>query len=103
MNATHTPGPWHVGGNGTVVYASDGWAITVTTMVHVRDNTIELAKANAMLIAAAPDMLAVLAGCADALSESGKDFAIHNPLAVRPNLYELHAIAARAAILKATQ
>ena len=68
MNNAHTPGPWHVGGNGTVVYASDGWAVTVTTMVHVRDNTLELAKANAALIAAAPDLLAALGQALMALS-----------------------------------
>jgi uncharacterized protein YpuA (DUF1002 family) len=58
--------------------------------------------ANARLIAAAPDLLAALAGCADALREAGKDFAQANKLAARPNLYELHEQAARAAIARAT-
>ena len=58
--------------------------------------------ANARLIASAPDLLAALAGCADALREAGKDFAQANKLAARPNLYELHEQAARAAIAKAT-
>lgn len=40
----------------------------------------------------------VLAGCRDALYEAGKDFALWNPRAVRPNLYELHAQKARAAL-----
>ena len=73
------------------------------------------APANARLIPAPPTMfdrlakleainaelLDALAGCADALREAGKDFAQANKLAVRPNLYELHERAARAAIAKA--
>ena len=47
------------------------------------------------------ELLAALAGCADALREAGKDFAQANRLAVRPNLYELHERSARAAIAKA--
>ncbi len=39
-----------------------------------------------------------LRGCADALTEAGKDFALTNPRAVRPNLYELHAQKIRAAL-----
>jgi hypothetical protein len=41
---------------------------------------------------------AALTECSDALTEAGKDFALASPLAVRPNLYELHAQAARAAL-----
>ena len=48
------------------------------------------------------ELLAALAGCADALREAGKDFAQANKLAVRPNLYELHERSARSAIAKAT-
>ena len=40
----------------------------------------------------------VLAGCEAALWEAGKDFALSSPLAKRPNLYELHADLARAAM-----
>ena len=47
------------------------------------------------------ELLAALAGCADALREAGKDFAQANRLAARPNLYELQEQAARAAIAKA--
>ena len=64
--------------------------------------TSEESQANTRLIASAPDLLAALAGCADALREAGKDFAQANKLAARPNLYELHEQAARAAIAKAT-
>jgi len=38
-----------------------------------------------------PQILSTLRGCAAALREAGKDFAIHSPHASRPNLYELHA------------
>ena len=58
------------------------------------DRLAKLESINAELIKA-------LAGCADALREAGKDFAQANRLAVRPNLYELHERAARAAISKA--
>ena len=64
--------------------------------------TVKNLSANARLIAAAPDLLKALAGCADALREAGKDFAQANKLAARPNLYELHERCARAAIAKAT-
>jgi hypothetical protein len=41
---------------------------------------------------------AVLKGCADALNEAGKDFAAGSKYYARPNLYDLHAEAARAAL-----
>ena len=49
----------------------------------------------------APELLAALRGCAAALKEAGKDFALSNPYAERPNLYELHMQTALAAIAKA--
>jgi hypothetical protein len=60
-----------------------------------------LACENPALVAAAPDLLAALQGCAAALTEAGKDFALASPLAVRPNLYELHAATAHAVIAQA--
>ena len=101
MNAKHTPGPWYVSGtNPPIVYARDGLDI-ICQCATMSEETRAHEMATAHLIAAAPDLLAALAGCADALSEAGKDFAVNNPLAVRPNLYELHASVARAAIAKA--
>lgn len=38
-----------------------------------------------------PEILTTLRGCAAALREAGKDFALSSPRATRPNLYELHA------------
>ena len=56
---THTPGPWHVGGqNSLIVYASDGWAICNATVFHHKHP--DAAQADAHLIAAAPDLLAVV-------------------------------------------
>ena len=100
-----TPGPWssvpYI--NGKLAIESDGDELTIALIetVHtVKDKSEQ--EANACLIASAPDLLAALAGCADALREAGKDFAQANKLAARPNLYELHEQAARAAIARAT-
>ena len=104
----HTPGPWRVKQTG-FTYFRDTWNINGFHQVACFQNpqdcqlaTVYDVEANARLIAAAPELLAALAGCADALREAGKDFARANPHAVRPNLYELHEKAARAAIAKAT-
>jgi len=43
-------------------------------------------------------LVASLRGCADALREAGRDFALANPHASRPNLYELHEASARAVL-----
>ena len=109
---SHTPGPWEVGGK-VGLYCDDvqitsnkePLAIAVPRrsydiMSLARRSPAELA-ANARLIASAPTLLDALKGCADALREAGKDFAQANRLAARPNLYELHEQAARAAIAKA--
>ena len=97
MNAstrpTHTPGPWSV--EGSYVHGPDGKRFLAVAS----DGE---GQANARLIASSPELLEALAGCADALREAGKDFARANPHAARPNLYELHEKAARAAIAKAT-
>ena len=44
------------------------------------------------------ELISVLWGCMYALREAGKDFALSSPLAARPNLYEMHAQAAQAAL-----
>ena len=88
----HTPGPWTV--DNQYIHGPDG----IRFLAVAGDGA---GQANARLIAAAPTLLEVLAGCADALREAGKDFAQANRLAARPNLYELHEQAARAAIAKA--
>ena len=105
MNAVtrqHTPGPWDVEPKGSrhFVDGADGLTVAYLDRAGVREKT-EI-EANARLISSAPELLSALAGCADALREAGKDFARANPHAVRPNLYELHEQAARAAIARAT-
>ena len=110
MRTAHTPGPWSLsasfdrverrvkhGDNPPLV-----WGIASGISAHPDYMPRAEQIANARLIAAAPDLLAALAGCADALREAGKDFAQANKLAARPNLYELHERCARAAIAKAT-
>ena len=90
----HTPGPWYLNPRGWVVQSTGD----IVTRLECSNNK----DWDARLIASAPDLLAALAGCADALREAGKDFAQANKLAARPNLYELHEQAARAAIARAT-
>ena len=90
----HTPGPWYLNPRGWVVQSTGD----IVTRLECSNNK----DWDARLIASAPELLAALAGCADALREAGKDFAQANKLAARPNLYELHEQAARAAIARAT-
>ena len=93
MSPAHTPGPW--------TFAKGAHRIEVHTTPALAYAFSRSDEANARLIASAPELLAALAGCADALREAGKDFAQANKLAVRPNLYEMHERCARAAIAKA--
>lgn len=53
----HTPGPWHLGGNGFIVYAQNGYAICDVKTFHGRDDSD---TENARLIAAAPELLALV-------------------------------------------
>ena len=107
---SHTPGPWSLsasfdrverrvkhGDNPPLVWGIASGINSAHPDYMPRAEQI----ANARLIASAPTLLDALAGCADALREAGKDFAQANRLAARPNLYELHEQAARAAIAKA--
>lgn len=59
--ASHTPGPWHVGVKtyhaGRDVYGPKGESVAITDDVMTN---IDEAKANARLIAAAPDLLGEL-------------------------------------------
>lgn len=55
----HTPGPWHVGGIGkAVVFALDGYAVCNANVYHGRRAADT--EHNARLIAAAPDLLALV-------------------------------------------
>jgi hypothetical protein len=58
MNTQHTPAPWHIGeSNPWLVYAADGYAVADTRTYHGRHADT---KADARLIAAAPEMLHAL-------------------------------------------
>lgn len=54
----HTPGPWHLGMRQAeqIVYNDKGWAVANATVYHGKEGREEM-KANARLIAAAPDLL----------------------------------------------
>jgi hypothetical protein len=107
--AGHTPGPWHViaVSRGPVRKVLGDESITKDVdhyLLSSRNTTVATfyRPQDAAILRASPGLLTALKGCADALREAGKDFALAYPLAARPNLYELHEIEARAAILKAS-
>ena len=95
----HTPGPWRV--QGKIVVSSTNRVVSDPDPGFAGPVRQERPY-NARLIAAAPELLEALRGCADMLREAGKDFAVNNPRAARPNLAEIHERVARAAIAKAT-
>jgi hypothetical protein len=69
----HTPGPWKVegpysvGGGGTALAIMGGPAhrMTIATVGYNKGDDLEACRADAALVAAAPEMLAVLRECAD--------------------------------------
>ena len=67
MSAPHTTGPWHAGGDGTIIYAKDGFATASASIFHGRHGGRDEAKANARLIAAAPELLEALQACDEAM------------------------------------
>lgn len=113
----HTPGPWEVlnqtdiftglgadSGDGVKANSTDGWMIAdcggCITFTEIGEIELghELRKANAKLIAAAPDLLEALQDLTDDITER---FDMDSP-STNPGIK--HCIgAARAAIAKATQ
>lgn len=65
---THTPGPWHIGGNGFIVYAANGYAICDVKTFHGRNDSD---AANADLITAAPELLEALKQARDFMEPLG--------------------------------
>jgi len=72
MSAQHTPGPWSVNPKAALIDAPDGesicllrWPTTVRTEVET--------KANATLIAAAPDLLEALEACLKIIGRPNDD------------------------------
>ena len=94
----HTQGPWRT--NGCTVEVANAWALRIagavppSTLNGYAPKSLDEAKANARLIAAAPEMLEALAtliGCAETDGMDGKS-----------NVWRSAMIDARAAIAKAT-
>lgn len=111
--SAHTPGPWHVGGaDGATIYDSMHQRVANSfegVMVAHRSN--DACKANARLIAAAPDMLAVATELLAVVEEEREDYVFCNSspdggldAEALPYARELEAKInrARAAIVKAT-
>jgi hypothetical protein len=82
MNTKHTFGPWHTGGDGTIVYAPDGFAVANAVVFHGRHGDGE-AEANARLMAAAPDLLAKCGMALDLLLADGYGETSHPVMMLR--------------------
>lgn len=70
-NPKHTPGPWHTGGSGTIIYDAEGWGVANATVFHGRREPGQ-SVINARLIAAAPDLLEALQWAEARLEELGE-------------------------------
>ena len=90
MSTKHTPAPWRIewgmsqGGDGHhVCDASDMGPLSIIASVHFHDDADGETKANARLIAAAPDLLAALRGLLDygSLGAYGRAAAVNAALA----------------------
>lgn len=90
----HTPGPWEVDENDLMIFSAGGNGKRIAdTMPHDEDDMPDDEwRANAVLIAAAPELLAALEAMLAAGSAYGCDFTQNNPRI---------AMQARAAIAKA--
>lgn len=78
----HTPGKWTVDFNdvdeerGSVAISTPEWGAFARVVITVDDEPSEEGKANAYLIAAAPEMLAALEAAQDVISQSYSDLKI---------------------------
>ena len=100
----HTPGPWYTFGNGHCVGGPEGTpgAGEGIAMCAMRARTPDEARANASLIAAAPEMLAALHECVAWIDELQTQVADTGEYTVRTGFMLLAAAEnARAAIAKA--
>jgi hypothetical protein len=93
-NTKHTPGPWQLSKSGEVVYAG---VLSVAT-THGHHNP----KANAKLIAAAPDLLEALQWLMDYPEKDLQQWASDSQPVVM-TFTAVHIAKARAAIKKATE
>ena len=67
----HTPGPWHAGADARIVYDAAGWAIANAITFHGKHGAHD-AYGNGRLIAAAPDLLAMLVDAHDIIDAIGQ-------------------------------
>ena len=67
---THTPGPWRIGDAGVTVFGPKTEAPSPKTVAYMADGNSAW-KANARLIAAAPDLLAALMGAEERMRNVG--------------------------------
>lgn len=99
----HTPGPWAYGGREfNDVREADGELVAVALHLRVKkpERSIAEAKANARLIAAAPDLLAVLKAFSDYVHQ--EQSATDGAVTYSTTAINHWAFLARAAIAKAT-
>ncbi len=75
----HTPGPWHVYGNGHCIGAKDGGVGLFAMMVRTQGEI----RANAQLCAAAPDMHGALTPFADLDGEGDEDLPDDTPVTIK--------------------
>jgi hypothetical protein len=96
MKTTHTPGKWNLEENNGIIYLMDEQDKAIAT-IHTREDginnnaRIKEGKANAKLIAAAPELLEILQGFIEARDAGYRKFK------------EERYTRARAAIKKATE
>lgn len=90
--SAHTPGPWRIGGTEKrVIFADNGDVVARIACYGEQSETPEAEKANARLIAAAPELLGALRSCVMVMERDLSGLQL-----IQPELKE-----ARAAIAKA--
>jgi hypothetical protein len=97
----HTPGPWTLDKKSAISY---GWRDGKPIRYEIAEckGFPASAEANARLIAAAPELLEALVGCAEMLEDCAKQHWLDGSGYCHGTLAEKHASLARAAIAKAT-
>jgi hypothetical protein len=106
MTTKHTPGPWSIQGNGTLLHPVTGRALTTTRIetslgsFEVLDETNE-PDGNIALICAAPQMLQALQDALAVLQTARKHFPKSIKNSDTFNLLNVEANSVRAAIAKA--
>lgn len=89
MKATHTPGPWIL--DGDVIQSPGRWVVAVVHRFPENDDTAR--PANARLIAAAPDLLALAKQYASECSEcEGLGYHDDGERAPCPDCFDIRAV-----------